>query len=85
MKLVTVEQMRTIERESNRRGVSYEDMMERAGWGVAGIIDGVFGREKKKKVLGLVGSGNNGGDTLIALAHLARNGWKVYAYLLRPR
>ena len=35
--------------------------------------------------LGLVGSGNNGGDTLVALAVLAGWGWQVKAYLVRPR
>lgn len=85
MKLVTVSEMRAIEREGNLRGVSYDEMMERAGRGVAEIIDGVFGEIEKKKVLGLVGSGNNGGDTLIALEILAKHGWKVSACLLRAR
>ena len=76
MKLVTVSEMRAIEREGNLRGVSYDEMMERAGRGVAEIIDGVFGEIEKKKVLGLVGSGNNGGDTLIA-RNSGRHGWKA--------
>ncbi len=85
MKQVTVEQMRAIEREGNQRGVSYDEMMERAGLGVATVIDTVFSQAEKKPVLGLVGSGNNGGDTLIALENLARSGWMVCAYLVRPR
>lgn len=85
MRLVTVAEMRAIEREANARGVSYEEMMERAGGGVARVIDTLFGEEEKKLVLGLVGSGNNGGDTLVALAELATKGWPVCAYLVRSR
>jgi NAD(P)H-hydrate epimerase len=33
----------------------------------------------------LIGSGNNGGDGLVALEHLAQAGWKGRAYLVRPR
>jgi len=33
-------------------------------------------------VLGLVGPGNNGGDTLVALSLLAEKGWKARAYLI---
>ncbi|MCI0556478.1 MAG: NAD(P)H-hydrate dehydratase, partial [Anaerolineae bacterium] len=35
--------------------------------------------------LGLVGSGNNGGDTLVALTALANKGWKARAYLLKRK
>jgi len=35
--------------------------------------------------LGLVGSGNNGGDTLVALAYLAQEGWSASAAIMRPR
>ena len=33
----------------------------------------------------MVGSGNNGGDTLVALRHLAGMGWKAIAYLVKSR
>jgi NAD(P)H-hydrate epimerase len=85
MRLVKVAEMRAIEREANQRGVSYEEMMERAGGGVARFIDSIFGEGEKKLVLGLVGSGNNGGDTLVALAALATKGWPACAYLVRAR
>ncbi len=35
--------------------------------------------------MGLVGSGNNGGDTLVALANLKRKGWSVKAYIAKAR
>lgn len=85
MKLVTVEQMRLIEKEANENGISYDLMMERAGKGIAKIVLNTYSQIGKKKVLGLVGSGNNGGDTLITLEALAQAGWMVKAYLVRPR
>ncbi|RPJ51637.1 MAG: NAD(P)H-hydrate epimerase, partial [Chloroflexi bacterium] len=85
MKLVTVAEMQAIERESNERGWTYEQMMEKAGQGLAEIVESFYGYEEDRVVVGLVGSGNNGGDTLIALERLARNGWKARAYLVRQR
>ena len=41
--------------------------------------------EDEIQVLGLVGPGNNGGDTLVALAHLAGKGWKARAYLIHRK
>ena len=38
-----------------------------------------------KKVLALVGSGNNGGDALVALYHLSLEKWDTYAYIVRKR
>ncbi len=85
MKLVTVAEMQAIERESNARGWTYEQMMERAGQGLAEMVESFYGYEDERSVVGLVGSGNNGGDTLVALAELAKNGWQARAYLVRPR
>lgn len=86
MKLVSVAEMKAIEDEANSRGISYEMMMERAGKGVAeNILSSYSQSDKTKLALGLVGSGNNGGDTLVALSTLAENGWQVRAYLVRPR
>jgi ADP-dependent NAD(P)H-hydrate dehydratase / NAD(P)H-hydrate epimerase len=85
MKLVTVAEMQTIEREANASGFTYEMMMENAGNGLAEVVDEVYAPRKADGVLGLVGSGNNGGDTLVALARLAFQGWRACAYLARPR
>ncbi len=83
--LVTVDQMRAIEREGDARGVSYAEMMERAGCGVAKAVISLPQTFPRKSVLGLIGSGNNGGDGLVALEVLAQAGWKGKAYLVRPR
>ncbi len=86
MKLVTVAEMRAIEQESDASGLSYAQMMENAGWGLAqAVLDLPFFSEEGGEVLGLVGPGNNGGDTLVALAHLAERGWEARAYLVRRK
>ena len=33
----------------------------------------------------MIGSGNNGGDTLVALEAMAQAGWQAQAFLVRPR
>ncbi len=86
MKLVTVAQMQTIEKEADRKGLSYVQMMETAGHGLAEEIEFLsYTEDDEREVLGLVGSGNNGGDTLVALAHLAAEGWRARAYLVRRK
>ncbi|HZD56156.1 MAG TPA: NAD(P)H-hydrate dehydratase [Anaerolineales bacterium] len=85
MKLVTVAEMQQIERESDASGLTYEKMMEHAGLGLANVVHEVYLELKQQGALGLVGSGNNGGDTLVALAHLAEWGWKTSAYVIRER
>lgn len=83
MKIVSVEQMIKVERAANQSGISYGAMMEKAGMGVA---DWVYSHlEYRRGVVGLVGSGNNGGDTLIALTGLAARGLRTLAFLVRPR
>ncbi len=84
MKLVTVAEMKEIETQANQSGLSYEKMMAKAGLGLAHFIQSTYG-SGKKVVTGLVGSGNNGGDTLVALAALGQAGWQSWAYLARPR
>jgi ADP-dependent NAD(P)H-hydrate dehydratase / NAD(P)H-hydrate epimerase len=85
VKLVSVAEMQEIERAADASGLSYAQMMENAGRGLAEVIQAVFSDQTAHRVLGLVGSGNNGGDTLVALAHLAQQGWQASAYLVRPR
>ncbi len=80
MKLVTAEEMRHIERESDARGVTYAVMMENAGRSVADAIRqrmDVAGRQ----IVILVGPGNNGGDGLVAARHLHDAGAQVTCYL----
>lgn len=84
-KYVSVAEMQAIERQANAGGLSYERMMENAGHGLAEVVQEKYGYLAEDGALGLVGSGNNGGDTLVALAYLAEEGWKTCAAIIRPR
>lgn len=85
MKYVSVAQMVAVEREANANGLTYEQMMENAGRGLAEVILDEYGYLEEEGVLALVGSGNNGGDALVALSYLAEQGWPVRAYIVRVR
>ncbi len=85
MKLVTVSQMKAIEREADSNGLPYAQMMENAGQGLADIVYAVGEENGWDEVLGLVGSGNNGGDTLVALTYLASAGWRAKAYCVKRK
>ena len=85
MKFVTVPEMLAIEKEADANGLSYAEMMENAGGGLADVILDLFGEVEELEAFGLVGPGNNGGDTLVALEQLANNGWKARAYLIKRK
>ena len=85
MKLVTVKQMIALEKEADQSGLTYESMMANAGLGLAQVVHKCYFKRPQPRVLGLVGSGNNGGDTLVALKHLADWGWQTQAYLVKER
>ena len=85
MKLVTVAQMREIEKEADTNGLPYAEMMENAGRGLAEIVNEIAFDDEWEEVLGLVGPGNNGGDTLVALTHLVEEGWHARAYVVKRK
>lgn len=85
MKYVSVSEMRAVEQEADRLGLTYAQMMENAGINLGRIVDREFRDRTSRTAMGLIGSGNNGGDTLVALAYLAEQGWKVIAYLVKER
>jgi NAD(P)H-hydrate epimerase len=85
MKLVTVSEMKAIEQQADASGLTYAQMMENAGRGLAEIVREIGEENGWDEVLGLVGSGNNGGDTLVALEHLARAGWSAKAYCVKRK
>lgn len=82
MQILTVSQMRDLEAQADRLGCSYAIMMETAGRGVAKFVAENVANAQTSGVVGLVGSGNNGGDTLIALLELHQKGFQVSAYLV---
>jgi len=83
--LITVSEMTTLENEANERGLGYDQMMRNAGSALADVIHERYGHTQSKNILGLIGSGNNGGDALIALSELIEKGWIVTAYLIKKR
>jgi hydroxyethylthiazole kinase-like uncharacterized protein yjeF len=85
VKLVSVAEMKAIEAEADQRGISYAEMIDQAGKGLAETVHSKFGQEKPQIITGLVGRGNNGSDTLAALIDMSQMGWEVNAYLVRVR
>jgi len=85
VKVVTVAEMRAIEKEADAHGFTYMQMMETAGLGLAEVVQSLPLFQEERRVIGLVGPGNNGGDTLVALSSLAGSGWITVAYLVRQR
>lgn len=85
MKLVSVEQMRRIEQMSDAAGHTYAAMMECAGTAVAQAILACL--KQDRRVLVLVGPGNNGGDGLVAARVLRERqaDLEVQCYLFRDR
>src|SRR3954471_5334515 len=77
----TVEQGRAAEAELMSR-LPKGTLMQRAAAGLAYAIIDLLGEAYGRRVLLLVGSGDNGGDALYAGALLARRGVQVEAWLL---
>ena len=84
-KVVSVEEMRAIERAADAGGLTYAMMMENAGRSVAQAILRRLPEIAGKRVAILVGPGNNGGDGLVTGHYLAEAGAQVAAYLVRER
>ena len=85
MKLVTVEQMRDLERRAEAAGVSTATLMENAGLAVAQEVWMLLGSLDERRILVLCGPGNNGGDGLVAARHLFEWGAQVAVYMVAPR
>lgn len=71
--------MKAAEESAFAKGVTAEDLMERAGAGIAGAVSQFF--PSPGRLIVFYGKGHNGGDALVAARHLAAAGWAVE---LRP-
>lgn len=60
------------------------ELMSRAARGVARVAAGRMRERGARRVTGLVGAGNNGADTLFAIARLARRGFDATAVCVDP-
>ena len=79
MKVVTANEMREIDRKTIEEfGIPGRVLMERAGTAVAAKIREVYG---PKKVVVISGTGNNGGDGMVAARVLHNEGWDVNVFL----
>ena len=85
MKLVTAAEMRSLEEGAARAGRPPSVLMEDAGLGVAQEVWLNLGAVPDRKVVVLVGPGNNGGDGLVAARHLHDWGAQVVVLLLAAR
>ncbi len=83
MLLVTAEEMRLLDRATIEGGhASGEALMERAGAGVVEAMERRYGPTLGLRVLVLCGTGNNGGDGLVAARHLRARGAEVHVGVL---
>ncbi len=85
MKLVSIKEMKSIEKEADSNGLTFDQMMENAGQGLAEVINDLLIEDSEREIFGLIGPGNNGGDTLVAMTHLAADGWLARAYLVHRK
>lgn len=69
MKVLTCQQMRTLEERAVMSGCSYSDLMDTAGAAVAGFIRDRYDLDEKHIVV-LCGKGNNGGDGFVVAQRL---------------
>lgn len=72
---VTAAQMKTLERQADAAGLSYREMMERAGAAVAAALQA----RGVRSAAVLCGKGNNGGDGFVAARLLWEGGVQVLA------
>ncbi|MDE5771034.1 MAG: NAD(P)H-hydrate dehydratase [Ruminococcus sp.] len=82
MKIVNPEQMKMLENESEKLGVSKKLLMENAGRKLAEVISGHCRNNRKKRIVFLVGTGNNGGDCLVSAGILSEMGYKNISIIL---
>lgn len=85
MKVVTSGQMRDLEQRAAARGLPSEVLMDRAGLAVAREMKRLLGGVAGRRILTLVGPGNNGGDGLVAARHLHDWGADVQIYMVKWR
>lgn len=73
--IVSAAMMRAAEEAAFASGVEPEALMDRAGAGIAAAVQNFFPRPGRAIVF--CGKGHNGGDALVAAAHLKQLGWEI--------
>ena len=82
VKVVSVGEMRQLERSSEAIGLPGPALMENAGRAIAQVVADRYPRPLTSRVLVLAGPGNNGGDGLVTARHLHDAGYRVTTYLV---
>ncbi len=77
MLVLTVNDVRLVEREANESSISYLQLMENAGSYCARVIRKTFENTNKRNVLIVCGKGKNGGDGFVIARKLMENGYNV--------
>jgi ADP-dependent NAD(P)H-hydrate dehydratase / NAD(P)H-hydrate epimerase len=87
LRIATVEEIRAIEKEADEKAYSYSEMMDSAGRAAADRAGEILKDIKAPRITVLVGSGNNGGDGLVAGLYIAQDKPEalVNFYLLQKR
>ena len=80
MRIVSAAEMRQVEARCADLGLPGPALMEIAGRTVADVVAREYGPLPGKRVLVLVGPGNNGGDGLVAARHLRDFGARPFVY-----
>jgi ADP-dependent NAD(P)H-hydrate dehydratase / NAD(P)H-hydrate epimerase len=86
-KVASIADIRTIEAQADANGISYDDMMQRAGKAIATRAQISLKSIENPSITVLVGAGNNGGDGLVAGLLIAQDNLqaRVRFYLLKDR
>lgn len=84
--IVSIENMRRIEAAADANGLTYDEMMDSAGHATGTCAIKMLQDAHDASIIVLIGTGNNGGDGLVAAQLLAEHERiSVTCYLLKPR
>jgi ADP-dependent NAD(P)H-hydrate dehydratase / NAD(P)H-hydrate epimerase len=85
IKIVTSEQMQTLDRQAIvEGGITGATLMERAGQGIVAFLEQTLGSPRGKRICIFCGKGNNGGDGLVVGRLLHQRGAKVQIVAMAP-
>ncbi len=81
MKTVSAMEMRELDRRTIEDGTPGEELMRRAGQGVARVAGDLLASLSGKSVLLIAGTGNNGGDVFAAATELSKSDLDIEVWL----
>jgi NAD(P)H-hydrate epimerase len=81
MKTVSAAEMRELDRRTIENGVTGEELMRRAGQGIAEIAGDILASRGGKSILLIAGTGNNGGDVFAAATLLSNSDFELEVWI----